>query len=76
MSTTYERPPVAEMRDALTALRDNWLWFVLLGAALVVLGLIALGALWVASLATAVAIGALLLVSGVAEALGAFWCRG
>jgi uncharacterized membrane protein HdeD (DUF308 family) len=64
------------MRHALTAIRGNWLWFVLLGVALVVLGLIALGALWVASLATAVAIGALLLVSGVAEALGAFWCRG
>ena len=76
MSTTYERPPVSEMRHALTAIRGNWLWFVLLGVALVVLGLIALGALWVASLATAVAIGALLLVSGVAEALGAFWCRG
>jgi hypothetical protein len=32
MSTTYERPPVAELRHALTALRGNWLWFVLLGS--------------------------------------------
>jgi hypothetical protein len=31
MSTTYERPPVAELRHTLTALRGNWLWFVLLG---------------------------------------------
>ena len=34
MSTTYERPPVSELWHELTALRDNWLWFVLLGMAL------------------------------------------
>ena len=37
------------------------------------MGFVALGALWVATLATAVAIGALLLASGVAEIFGAFW---
>lgn len=73
MSTTYERPLVAELRHELAALRGNWLWFVLLGVALVVLGFIALGSVVVATLATAVAIGVLLLVSGVAEVIGAFW---
>src|SRR5689334_4056128 len=73
MSTTYERPLVADLRHELTALRGNWLWFVLLGAALIVLGFIALGSLVVASLATAVAVGALLVVSGVAEVIGALW---
>jgi uncharacterized membrane protein HdeD (DUF308 family) len=76
MSTTYERPPVTDLRHALTALRGNWLWFVLLGVALIVLGFIALGAPWIATLATAVAIGALLVVSGLAESIGAFWSRG
>lgn len=75
MSTTYERPPAVELRHELTALRGNWLWFVLLGIALIVLGLIALDSLWVASLATAVVIGALLVGSGVAETIGAFWSR-
>src|SRR4051794_34987932 len=73
MSTTSERPPVSDLRHELTTLRGNWLWFVLLGVALLVLGFIALGSPWIASLATAVAIGALLLVGGVAETIGAFW---
>jgi uncharacterized membrane protein HdeD (DUF308 family) len=76
MSTTYERPLVADLRHELTALRGNWLWFVVLGIALIVLGGIALVALGAASLATAVAIGALLLASGVAELVGALCCRG
>jgi uncharacterized membrane protein HdeD (DUF308 family) len=76
MSTTYERPWIAESGQQLTALRGNWGWFVLLGVALNVLGLIALGAVPIASLATTVVIGALLLGSGVAEIIGAFWCRG
>jgi uncharacterized membrane protein HdeD (DUF308 family) len=76
MSTTDERPPLGQLRHDLAVLRGNWLWFVLLGVALVVLGLIALGSLWIAGLATAVAIGALLLVGGVAEMVGAFWSRG
>jgi uncharacterized membrane protein HdeD (DUF308 family) len=49
---------------------------VLLGAALVVLGTVALSSVVVTSLAAAVAIGVLLLVGGVAECVGAFWCRG
>jgi uncharacterized membrane protein HdeD (DUF308 family) len=76
MNMNYERPLVAELRHELNSLRGHWLWFVLLGVALIVLGFIALGAVVIASLATAVAIGALLLVVGVAETIGAFWCRG
>jgi uncharacterized membrane protein HdeD (DUF308 family) len=76
MSTTIEDHDVAELRQELAAFRSNWLWFVLLGVALIVVGIIALGSLMVASLATAVALGALLLVSGIAEAIGAVWSRG
>ena len=76
MNISYDRPLVAELRHGLNALRGHWLWFVLLGVALIVLGVIALGAVVIASLATAVAIGAILLVGGVAETTGAFWCRG
>jgi uncharacterized membrane protein HdeD (DUF308 family) len=75
MSTGYERPLVAALRHELDALRGNWFWFVLLGIALVVLGTIALGSVVIASLAAAVVIGTLLLLSGVAEVVGAFWCR-
>jgi uncharacterized membrane protein HdeD (DUF308 family) len=76
MNTTFERPSVGELRHVHTALRGHWLWLVLLGAALMVLGMVALGAPWVAALATAVAIGALLAAGGVAEIVGALCSRG
>lgn len=76
MSMIDERSLVAVLRHDLNALRGNWLWFVLLGVALIVLGFVALGSVVTASLATAVAIGVLMLMGGVAETLGAFWCRG
>jgi uncharacterized membrane protein HdeD (DUF308 family) len=76
MSTAFDRPLAEELRHGLTALRGNWLWFVLLGIALVVLGMISLSSVVIASMAAALAIGMLLFVSGVAELVGAFWCRG
>ncbi|WP_406697366.1 HdeD family acid-resistance protein [Singulisphaera sp. Ch08] len=76
MSTAYNRFPIAELRHDLNALRRNWLWFVVLGIALIVLGGVALASVVVASLATAVVIGALILMGGVGETIGAFWCRG
>jgi uncharacterized membrane protein HdeD (DUF308 family) len=76
MSTDLERPFAAALRHELDALRGNWFWFVLLGIALVVLGTVALSSVVIASLAAAMVIGALLVVGGVAETLGAFWCRG
>jgi uncharacterized membrane protein HdeD (DUF308 family) len=76
MSTGPDHPFAAQLRHELNALRGQWFWFVLLGITLVVLGIIALGSVVIASLAAAVAIGTLLLLGGVAETLGAFWCRG
>lgn len=75
MSTGLERRGLIEPRHALAALRGNWLWFVILGVALVALGMVAIGSTFIASLAAAVALGVLLLLSGVAESLGAFWSR-
>ena len=75
MSSTFDRPLVAELRHGLTALRGNWFWFVLLGVALIVLGFIALSAMAIASIATAMTIGVLILLGGIAETVGAFWCR-
>lgn len=76
MATEIVRPGVGGLGHGVEALRGNWLWFVTLGIALVVLGTVALGSVVVASLATAVVIGALILLSGVGETVGAFWCRG
>ena len=70
------RPLVAALRHELDALRGNWFWFVVLGVALVVLGTVALGSVVITALAAGVAIGVLLLLGGVVESVGAFWCRG
>lgn len=70
MGTVSVDPRMPDLRHDLDALRGEWGWFTLLGVALV-----ALGSLAVASLATAIVIGSLLLVGGVAEVAGAFWCR-
>ncbi len=43
MNTGIERPFAAALRHELDALSGHWFWFVLLGIALVVLGVIALG---------------------------------
>ena len=76
MSTALGSLRVPDLRHDLKALRGEWGWFALLGVALVVLGFVALGSLAVASLATAIVIGSLLLIGGMAEVVGAFWCRG
>lgn len=76
MTTANHPLSFLELRHDLTAMRGNWLWFVGLGVVLIVTGMIALTSVVVASLATAIVIGSLLLVGGVAETAGAFWCRG
>jgi uncharacterized membrane protein HdeD (DUF308 family) len=75
MSSIGDRPAVVGLGHGLDVLRGEWLWFVVLGISLVVLGMVALGSVVIASLAVAVVIGSLFLVGGVAEIVGAFWCR-
>lgn len=48
-------------------LRRNWLWMVVFGAALALAGLIALGAVGFATLATVLMVGVMMLVGGAAE---------
>ncbi|WP_435018049.1 HdeD family acid-resistance protein [Tundrisphaera sp. TA3] len=75
MSIETGQPPILGLRHGMDALRGNWYWLVILGIALVVMGTVALGSVVVASLATAVVIGSVLLVSGFAEAIAAIWSR-
>jgi uncharacterized membrane protein HdeD (DUF308 family) len=75
MTMTNERLAAAEFRRDLAALRRKAPWFVVLGMALILLGTIAMASQVIASLATAVLIGWLLLFAGVAEIVGAFSSR-
>lgn len=75
MSTDLDRPLVAGLRHELGALRGDWLWFVILGIVLIVLGCAVLGYPLVGSLAVEMTIGILLIIAGVGEAVGSFWVR-
>src|SRR5689334_1864159 len=75
--TTFQHAPFAlNLRHELSALRANWGWLVALGIVLLFLGLVALGSVVIASLATAFLVGLLLLMGGISETFGAFWSRG
>src|SRR5262249_47797831 len=63
------------LRHELDAIKGNWGWILGLGIALVIVGTIAVIMPLASTLATAIAIGALLLVAGIAQLLGAFWVR-
>jgi uncharacterized membrane protein HdeD (DUF308 family) len=57
------------------AVRRNWCWFLALGIALVALGVFALVAAEIATLASVLLFGWLVLIGGVFEVVAAFWAR-
>jgi len=63
------------LRHELEAIQGNWGWILALGTILIVVGTIAVAMPFVASLASAVAFGALLLLAGITQLVGAFWTR-
>jgi uncharacterized membrane protein HdeD (DUF308 family) len=76
MSTSAEvRLTRRVLRHELEAIRAHWVWFLALGIILIIVGTIAVGMPFVASLATAVTLGSLLLFGGAAQLVGAFWTR-
>ena len=77
MNTTvlHETPLRRVIRHELQAIRGKWIWLVVLGIGLIVLGTIMLGSPVIATLASVTVLGALIFIEGVAECVGAFWCR-
>ncbi len=63
------------LRHELEAIRGQWVWLLVLGIVLVILGTIAIGMPLLTTLATAVTIGIVLLIGGGAQLVGAFWTR-
>ncbi len=75
MSTLPETPLRRELRHGLESLRGQWGWFLALGIALVVLGVIAISVPAILTITTVMFFGVLLLIGGLAESIGAFWSR-
>jgi uncharacterized membrane protein HdeD (DUF308 family) len=70
-------PMFQVVRENLAELRRNWFWFVLLGIALIVLGVAAMSEYTVvASTVFVLVLGCLLLIGGVCYLVGAFFTRG
>lgn len=63
------------LRHELEAIRGNWGWILAPGIVLIVVGTLAIAMPFAASMASAVAFGALFLVGGIAQLVGAFWTR-
>lgn len=70
-------PMFGVVRENLADLRKNWYWFVILGVALIVLGVAAMTEYTVvASTLVVLVLGCLLLAAGVFYLVGAFFTRG
>lgn len=59
--------------DELRALKNEWVWFLALGIGLVAVGMIAMGAAFLATVATVAVFGVLLVIGGLAQTVSAFW---
>jgi uncharacterized membrane protein HdeD (DUF308 family) len=58
--------------SGLAALRAKWGWIVALGVVYLVAGFVALGSVVMATVASVLVVGAMMIVAGVAEVIGAF----
>ena len=68
-------PLANAIRHELQAIRGKWIWLVVLGIVLILLGTSLLSFPVITTLATVKLLGVLILVGGVVEVVGAFWCR-
>src|SRR5262245_25428431 len=55
--------------------RHHWGWFLVLGIVLITIGIVALGSVLLATLASVLFLGWLLIVSGAFEVITSFWAR-
>jgi uncharacterized membrane protein HdeD (DUF308 family) len=75
MSLAPPPDPAHVLHAELDHLRKNWFWLLLLGILLIIVGLVAISASFVATLATVLVVGTLLLIGGGVEVANAIWAR-
>ncbi len=76
MSTSPSPDPTDLPSKELETLRQNSLLMLVVGAALIIVGMAAIGSMFVATLTTILFVGCFLIVGGVMEILNAFWAHG
>lgn len=72
MTTASDTSHNLGLGSGLAALRDKWGWIVALGAVYIIAGFVALGSVVMATVASVLVVGAMMIVAGVAEVIGAF----
>src|SRR5207248_322540 len=75
MSTASQFSAPYASDTASRSLREVWLFLVVMGAALIVVGMLAIGASFIATLATVVVFGILLLAGAILQVFAAIWGR-
>jgi len=75
MATVADDPIRAMLTEATTSIRRNWGWFLALGIVQIVVGALAVGSAFSATLASVVTLGILLLIAAGAQAAVAIWAR-
>jgi uncharacterized membrane protein HdeD (DUF308 family) len=61
------------LEDDLHGLKEGWVWFLVLGIALVILGIVAISSAFITTLVTVTVLGMLILAAGIAQVISAFW---
>jgi len=72
MTSASDTPQHLGLGSGIAALRPKWGWIVALGVVYLVAGFIALGSVVMATVASVLVVGAMMIVAGVFEVIGAF----
>src|SRR5438067_2777611 len=75
MSLQSQADPLNPRYQECLRLHECWAWFLALGVVLMVVGVLAIGAAFITTLATVLVFGILLIVGGVVQVVNAFLAR-
>jgi len=75
MSGASALDPNAASSSQLEPLRHSWIWLLIFGSALILLGMFAISSSFIATLATIFVFGILLLIGAALEVVSAIWAR-
>ena len=72
MTSTSDTSPRPGLGSGIAALHAKWGWIVALGVVYLIAGFVALGSVMMATVASVIVVGAMMIVAGFAEVIGAF----